>query len=95
MMTWTAPHTQQYYQRTDGRWVAALALDGAPPGEILEADTEPELRALVLERLRAWVSTAGAAALGELLDQLGKPRGALNTLTRRAACELALTEMEL
>jgi hypothetical protein len=88
-----APSSQVYEQRSGGDWTARLQLTGCDPEPIL-ADTEPALRAVVLARLRAWLPTAGADAMGDLLEALGEPRGRLSTATRRAACEAALLEVE-
>jgi hypothetical protein len=93
VITFTPPHTQAYYQDSQGRWRAELALQGRHLAAF-EADAETELRALVVERLRAWVEEAGAVALGELLEQIGREPGPRVTLTRRAACHAALTEIE-
>lgn len=95
MITFTPPHTQAYHQAAPSLWRAQLAIGGAQIGDAIEAASEPALRALVVERLRAWSATAGADDLGELLEQAGQPRGARVTATRRVAVEALLTSWEV
>jgi hypothetical protein len=94
MRTWVPPHTQEYRQLDDGTWLAQLAIGGELLGEPLTANTEPALRGLVCARLRQWAQEAGANDLGELLEQMGRSKGARVTLARRAAVEAALDEIE-
>jgi hypothetical protein len=84
---------QSYYERSGGDWCAVLRLEGCDGGEMV-ALIEEDLRAAVVERLRAWLPDARVDALGDLLEALGQPRGARVTATRRAACEAALVWVE-
>lgn len=84
---------QGYYERSGGDWAARLSLDGVSGEEII-APTEEGLRALVVERLRAWLPDARVDPMGDLLEALGQGRGPRVTAARRAACEAALVWVE-